>query len=648
MKSIFKKSLAFMMVMFLAVLALSFNNKVKAASKYVETSFGEGKILITTTFDGSTYYLPAATSPSAGPSAIAFTNVDEIGEENLWTITATGSNYYIQNSEGKYLYTTSTNNGVRVNTTANAWAYDSTNNSFKDTKTSRYLGIYNASNWRCYTSVTQSNYKESSTSFKFYKVNAAAPSVTITGDSYTKVGDVVTLTATTANVTGTVAWSSSNTDVATVDQSGNVTAKAFGQTTITASVDEVEDSIELTVYPTDGSELTIAQALQVCQYTGTENCAFTYSVTGVIDSIDTEYDSTNDRITVTISDGTNSIQAYRMDGGSDLEVGTKIKVTGTLVNYKGNTPEFVAGCTYEVVADDAAVSAAKEALNQIQAYMSFAYKYTREQQEITASSDPVTAAYTGSTTTNMAADANQAAIVGLNENLFNVEAIKNKPSNNIGLNKAGEIRLYANSADGNGNELVISTLNGQNITSIEITFGSTVGSFTVNGVAGAKETTEYAVNDTSVAIKNTTSGSSTQVHIKSITINLEASDEVTLVDVFTEVDFRIKCGVDLALADIAGVDSYGVKVSADKEMELPANESDDTCLFAVISLGDVLTNAERLDVVFTVQAYIVIEGVTYVSENTKSFSVREMVEAYYKDPETTDKVASLYELLQNL
>ena len=83
-------------------------------------------------------------------------------------------------------------------------------------------------------------------------------------------------------------------------------------------------------------------------------------------------------------------------------------------------------------------------------------------------------------------------------------------------------------------------------------------------------------------------------------------------------------------------------------MELAATGSDDTCLFAVISLGDALTNAERLDVVFTVQAFIVIEGVTYVSEQTKSFYVREMVEAYYNNPETTDKVASLYDLLQNL
>ena len=142
-----------------------------AATAYEEATFGEGQFLITTTFDGSTYYLPAATTNS-GPIAKVFTDVNSISTDNLWTVTASGSNYYIQNSEGKYLYTTATNNGVRVGDTQNAWKYDTSANSFQDTATSRYLGIYNASNWRCYTTVNQSNYKESSTSFKFYKVGS--------------------------------------------------------------------------------------------------------------------------------------------------------------------------------------------------------------------------------------------------------------------------------------------------------------------------------------------------------------------------------------------------------------------------------------------------------------------------------------------
>ena len=229
MKNLFKKSLLVLMVAFIAVFTLSVINEVKASS-FVETSFGEGKVLITTTFNGSTYYLPATTTSSA-PAAIAFTDVSTISEDHLWTVTADGTNYLIQNSEGRYLYTTtSSNNGVRVGTTKHTWTYDSTNNSFKNTTTERYLGIYNSQDWRCYTTVNQSNYKESSTSFKFYKVKSDGPTITISGDSYAEVDDVVTLTATTANLTSSLVWSSSDNNIATVDQSGNVTAKSMTTT----------------------------------------------------------------------------------------------------------------------------------------------------------------------------------------------------------------------------------------------------------------------------------------------------------------------------------------------------------------------------------------------------------------------------------
>lgn len=322
---------------------------VAEAATYVETSFGAGKMLITTTFDGSTYYLPATTTNS-GPLAKSFNDVSEISDEHLWTITANGSNWYIQNSEGSYLYTTATNNGVRVGSTQRAWNYDARANSFKDTSTNRYLGIYNASNWRCYTTVNASNYKESSTSFVFYGMDSGAPSVSVDGASYAQVEDVVTLEATLTNITGDVTWTSTNEDVATVS-AGVVTAKTMGTTTITADVNGTSGSKDFKVYPKDGSLISIAEAIEVCQLTGQTNSPYSYSATGEITSIDTPYDSGYGNISFTISDGTNSIKCYRVVGGSELTVGTEVKVTGLLVNYSGNTPEFAQGTTYEAVAN---------------------------------------------------------------------------------------------------------------------------------------------------------------------------------------------------------------------------------------------------------------------------------------------------------
>lgn len=180
MKTTARKILSLVIVVCMAVIGVisapATTEVAKAAStEYETTAFGEGKLLITTTFNGATYYLPATTTASKAPVATAFTNVNAIGEEHLWTVTAEENNYYIQNSEGKYLYATNTNNGIRIGDTKGTWTYNSSGNYFQYTGLTRYLGIYSAQDWRCYNTVEAANYKESSTSFVFYKVKEAAP-----------------------------------------------------------------------------------------------------------------------------------------------------------------------------------------------------------------------------------------------------------------------------------------------------------------------------------------------------------------------------------------------------------------------------------------------------------------------------------------
>ena len=172
MKKAFKRILSVAIGLCIALMGVFVMPTITASAasvQYEETSFGVGTFLITTIFNGKTYYLPATTT-SSSPKAVAFTDKDDISDEHLWTVTASGSNYYIKNSKGNYLYTTNSNSGVRVGGTNNAWTYNSSNKSLKDTKTNRFLGIYNAQDWRCYTTVNQNNYQESSTSFIFYKV----------------------------------------------------------------------------------------------------------------------------------------------------------------------------------------------------------------------------------------------------------------------------------------------------------------------------------------------------------------------------------------------------------------------------------------------------------------------------------------------
>ena len=126
--------------------------------------------------------------------------------------------------------------------------------------------------------------------------------------------------------------------------------------------------------------------------------------------------------------------------------------------------------------------------------------------------------YTAGTTTNMDGT-NQAELLGLDSTLFTVVGVKNDASNNVGLNKSGELRLYGN-AEQNGTSLEISIISPENktatITSIEITFTAAAGA-TVNGVDVA-DNTEFVINGASVIIKNA-NASTTQVKFTSIKIN---------------------------------------------------------------------------------------------------------------------------------
>ena len=124
------------------------------------------------------------------------------------------------------------------------------------------------------------------------------------------------------------------------------------------------------------------------------------------------------------------------------------------------------------------------------------------------------------TTTNMAGDgANNAELVELNPAVFTVIADKGGASNFPGLNKAKDIRLYANKDTGNGNIITVS-ITGGTINSIVLdikqtaTFVVKAGSTAVTEASGA-----YAINGASFSIQNTTKGATTQLQLNKITID---------------------------------------------------------------------------------------------------------------------------------
>ena len=85
--------------------------------------------------------------------------------------------------------------------------------------------------------------------------------------------------------------------------------------------------------------------------------------------------------------------------------------------------------------------------------------------DVEAAPIQVTAQYTG-TTTNMIANENNAALIGLDPTIFNVITNKGSSSHEVGLNQDGTIRLYYSTGENKGTSMEIKVLEGYIIQAI--------------------------------------------------------------------------------------------------------------------------------------------------------------------------------------
>lgn len=172
---------------------------------------------------------------------------------------------------------------------------------------------------------------------------------------------------------------------------------------------------------------------------------------------------------------------------------------------------------------------------QANAAVNIAYTVKAAEENQSAQPVVVTAAYPGGSTINMQpSPTNNSASIGLDASLFTVLSIKNGASTEVGLNAAGQIRLYAVRADGNGNTLSIAIGTGYAITGVEIVFGASTNNPTANLVLGSQTTALIAadllnttktysdLDVTTFSLKNSQntggSGSNAQIFILSIKI----------------------------------------------------------------------------------------------------------------------------------
>ena len=495
---------------------------------------------------------------------------------------------------------------------------------------------------------------------------APAPSISISGDNATVVGGSTTLNATLNNAEGALTWTSSNNAVATVSN-GVVNGVTMGKATITAAYGETTQTHNITVFPKLG-ELTIAEALEVCELTGETDAPYQYSVLGVIEEIDTAYNSEYGNISVVIGDGTNSILVYRMAGGEGLVVGDQIMVTGTLVNFKGNTPEFTAGATYEKVTDET-IDAIREKLNAVAAQMSLAFQYEVNKQTVSLPS------------TEEVTDTLNRDLTGISKNSSTYSSWSGKSSNSAAVyagNSAGgndSIQLRHDTAKAAAG--IVTTTSGGRIKSITVTWNNSTTSGRVlniyasntpytseadlwdsTGKQGTKVASLTFTKDQTVTSTYTFDedyayiglrSNSGAMYLTSIEIvwesEVEGGGETVQQDVFSNSQFAIRCGVDAALTQIEGVEEYGIKVTAGgKSVNYTTDANSWTVAngvaYITLNLGtEMFDNLARFSTEFTVEAYVVVDDITYTSTQTKTYSVAGMVDTYFNGDNAEAKAA---------
>ena len=207
--------------------------------------------------NGDTYALSNDNGASNAPTAVAVTVsgnklIGTIDNNIQWKISVADNGYLFSpnGAPNSYLYVTATNNGLRVGSSDyNSFVIVNGYLKGKDSKDDdRYIGIYNSSDWRCYTSI---NNNIAGQTFKFYKLSDSrdeAPmswseetgtaTMTANGLSY-NLPDLVFNSPAALPVT----YASSDPNVATVDAStGVVTAVSEGTTTISATYDGSDDN----------------------------------------------------------------------------------------------------------------------------------------------------------------------------------------------------------------------------------------------------------------------------------------------------------------------------------------------------------------------------------------------------------------------
>ena len=159
---------------------------VPSSGGWIETSLADltaSDIFVIVGNNGNNYALPNDGGTFKTPAAVAISIADgkitsEVADNLKWNVSGNATDGYIfypNGSSTTWLLCNDKNDGVRVGSTNNNRLFKMISGYLQNVGTSRYVGIYNSQDWRCYTSITGSSNIKGQT-FAFYKyVAPSAP-----------------------------------------------------------------------------------------------------------------------------------------------------------------------------------------------------------------------------------------------------------------------------------------------------------------------------------------------------------------------------------------------------------------------------------------------------------------------------------------
>ena len=533
-------------------------------------------------------------------------------------------------------------------------------------------------------------------------VEAPATEFAYVGGTEQLVANVLPANASNKNVT----WSSNDNSIATVSESGLVTAAASGNVDITVTtVDGDFDatcSFEVRALPSNNTEVTVLEAQKIakaCGDTASTNSYFTigrvkavtnssqFVLTDEIDDIivykSSHGCSVNDRVKVlgklqnynltTLQYSTNPsiVKLYNVifesNGGSavaglvDVEKGNKISAPSApvksgytfmgwykeeeLINQWNFASDTVTSSItlYAKYLDDT-VARLQTDLNVIETYMALAYSYNGLYEGYGLTLSDMTFSGTGYTTFTSDNFSGYAFKSNQYIQLKSKDSISGIVLSNGTINNVTRVRVDWNNETVNGRTLNVYGSNSPYSAASDLYNEETDGDLLGTIVKGTSTYLDVTGDYTYIGVR----ASDGALYLDSLIIECNYA---------SSVDFRLKCAVDeeieLVLDELVG--EYGIEISDgtktvlySSENEYVYNESGKR--YVVIDLKDAFDNIERLSTEFTVRAYVIYNENTYYSEHVKVHSVASILQTYIalNNDEINAQIEGLKNVLINL